>query len=162
MRVYNYNEVTGVLLFADREFFADPDPMTPGEWIVPGYSTKIEPPEIPEGKQAVFDVESQTWNLQDVPAPAETTPAVGNSTPEELGASVSDKRDMLLQTAALRIAPLQDAVDLGEATEAEAASLLAWKKFRIDANRVTEQEGYPQTVTWPALPGAVEVPVTTA
>lgn len=35
-----------------------------------------------------------------------------------------------------KIAPLQDAVDLGEATDDEKARLLAWKKYRVLVNRV--------------------------
>lgn len=50
------------------------------------------------------------------------------------------------------IAPLQDAVDLEEATEAEAAELTAWKKYRIALIRVPDQPGYPDTIDWPAPP----------
>ncbi|EAB6845036.1 tail fiber assembly protein [Salmonella enterica subsp. enterica] len=41
-----------------------------------------------------------------------------------------------LQIASEKIAPLQDAVDLGEATDDEKARLLAWKKYRVQVNRV--------------------------
>lgn len=50
------------------------------------------------------------------------------------------------------IAPLQDAMDLGEATEAEAASLLAWKRYRVELNRVPTRAGYPDDIDWPAPP----------
>ncbi|WP_305956101.1 tail fiber assembly protein [Pseudomonas sp. DG56-2] len=50
------------------------------------------------------------------------------------------------------IAPLQDAVDLEEATEAEMAELKAWKKYRIALIRVPDQPGYPDTIDWPAPP----------
>lgn len=50
------------------------------------------------------------------------------------------------------IAPLQDAVDLGEATEAEAASLTAWKRYRVELSRVPTQPGYPSEIAWPAAP----------
>lgn len=50
------------------------------------------------------------------------------------------------------IDPLQDAVDLEEATEAEAAELKAWKKYRVALNRVPDQPGYPDTIDWPAPP----------
>ncbi|AUF96719.1 phage tail protein [Pseudomonas sp. 02C 26] len=50
------------------------------------------------------------------------------------------------------IAPLQDAVDLDEATDAEATALKAWKRFRIALNRLPEQDGYPATIDWPAPP----------
>lgn len=50
------------------------------------------------------------------------------------------------------IAPLQDAVDIDEGTEAEMASLKAWKKYRVALSRVPEQDGYPLDIDWPAAP----------
>ncbi|MNJ40967.1 Caudovirales tail fiber assembly protein [compost metagenome] len=50
------------------------------------------------------------------------------------------------------IDPLQDAVDLEEVTEAEAAELKAWKKYRVALNRVPDQPGYPDTIDWPVPP----------
>ena len=54
---------------------------------------------------------------------------------------------VVAQAAARRAAadsaidPLQDAVDLEEVTEAEAAELKAWKKYRVALNRVPDQPG---------------------
>lgn len=50
------------------------------------------------------------------------------------------------------IAPLQDALELDEATEAEAALLKEWKRYRVALSRLPEQEGYPSEVDWPAPP----------
>lgn len=50
------------------------------------------------------------------------------------------------------IAPLQYAVDLNDATDAEAAALKAWKKYVLDLSRVPGQAGYPGTIDWPAAP----------
>lgn len=50
------------------------------------------------------------------------------------------------------IAPLQDAVDIEEATDAEVALLKAWKKYRVALNRVTEQAEYPNVIDWPVVP----------
>ena len=50
------------------------------------------------------------------------------------------------------IAPLQDAVELDEATEAEAALLKEWKRYRVALSRLPEQEGYPNEIDWPAPP----------
>lgn len=50
------------------------------------------------------------------------------------------------------ITPLQDAVDIEEATEEDAARLKAWKKYRVALNRVSEQAGYPEKIDWPAVP----------
>ncbi|EIL9419353.1 tail fiber assembly protein [Salmonella enterica] len=54
-------------------------------------------------------------------------------------------KNRLLQIASEKIAPLQDAVDLGEATDKEKASLLAWRKYRVLVNRVdTTNPDWPQ------------------
>lgn len=74
---------------------------------------------------------------------------------EESGAlavQASATRDGLLGTAALRIAPLQDAVDLEEATAEDIALLKKWRKYRVDLNRISQQEGYPAQIEWPAVP----------
>lgn len=67
---------------------------------------------------------------------------------------LSERRDYLLKEAATRLAPLQDAVDLGSATAADKAQLLSWKQYRVDLNRISEQEGYPAEVVWPEPPSA--------
>lgn len=74
-------------------------------------------------------------------------------------AAAEDHLDQVLAETATRravadsaIAPLQDAVDLDVATEAEAAELTAWKKYRIALNRVPDQPGYPATIDWPVPP----------
>ncbi|MFL1526833.1 tail fiber assembly protein [Pseudomonas sp. O230] len=71
---------------------------------------------------------------------------------DELKARASMQRDELLRVAALRIAPLQDAVDLEDATAAETALLKKWKQYRVLLNRVADQPGYPLNIDWPALP----------
>jgi hypothetical protein len=50
------------------------------------------------------------------------------------------------------IAPLQDAVDIDDATEFDLAQLKAWKKYRVALNRLPNQVGYPTTVDWPVAP----------
>lgn len=50
------------------------------------------------------------------------------------------------------IAPLQDAVDVDEATEQDLVVLKAWKKYRVALSRMPEQEGYPTVIEWPIVP----------
>lgn len=70
-------------------------------------------------------------------------------TPEQIRADNVAQRDYLLAVATLAIAPLQDAVDLDEATVADAAMLKTWKQFRVTVNRVDLSiDG----VAWPSLP----------
>jgi hypothetical protein len=80
--------------------------------------------------------------LIDAPAPTEA----------EQASVVVQRRDTLLQLAATRIAPLQDAVDLDDASATEVAALKAWKQYRIQLNRIEPQPGYPTTIEWPVSP----------
>ncbi|EAA5550257.1 tail fiber assembly protein [Salmonella enterica subsp. enterica] len=52
-----------------------------------------------------------------------------------------------LQIASEKIVPLQEAMDLGEATDEEKARLLAWKKYRVLVNHVDTSK--PE---WPEAP----------
>lgn len=72
--------------------------------------------------------------------------------PPPTAAEVLAQRDSLLALAALRIAPLQDAVDLDEATAAEVALLKAWKQYRVALNRIESSAGFPGAVVWPKEP----------
>lgn len=71
------------------------------------------------------------------------------SSAAEILAQNTATRDSLLATAASRLAPLQDAVDLEEATAAEIAALKLWKKYRVDVNRV---DLTLQSAVWPTMP----------
>ena len=55
-------------------------------------------------------------------------------------------------TADSAIEPLQDAVDIDDATAAERLMLTAWKKYRVALNRLPDQTGYPITIDWPVAP----------
>jgi len=72
--------------------------------------------------------------------------------PEPTAAATLQRRDALLGVAALRIAPLQDAADLDEASAAEAEALQAWKRYRVALSRIEQQVGFPGAVEWPAAP----------
>lgn len=69
--------------------------------------------------------------------------------PSEILAANTGTRDALLRIATQRIAPLQDALDLGEATAEETTALTLWKQYRVAVNRVDLSLAAPQ---WPAVP----------
>lgn len=76
-------------------------------------------------------------------------PVIRQPTPEEILANNTANRDALLARATLPIAPLQDAVDLGDVTAAETALLEKWKQYRVAVNRVDLTLPEP---TWPPQP----------
>ena len=65
---------------------------------------------------------------------------------------VQSEAARLRSIADVAIAPLQDAVDLDEATDAETALLKEWKRYRVALNRLPEQADYPANIEWPAPP----------
>lgn len=73
-------------------------------------------------------------------------------TADELISQAEDKRSRLRAEADTIIQPLQDANDLGIATEEEANQLIAWKKYRIMLMRLNT-EG-TEGVIWPEHPAA--------
>lgn len=73
-------------------------------------------------------------------------------TTEQVSEQASATVRSLLSMASNKIAPLQDAADLGIATESETASLTAWKTYRVLVNRVPTQPGFPTAIDWPPMP----------
>ncbi|HAZ8269232.1 tail fiber assembly protein [Citrobacter koseri] len=59
------------------------------------------------------------------------------------------QKDSLLELAASKMAPLQDAVDLDIATEDEATLLLSWKKYRVLINRINPDDA--PDINWPDM-----------
>ncbi|EOF9310471.1 tail fiber assembly protein [Enterobacter cloacae] len=65
-------------------------------------------------------------------------------------AKAETERQSLLAFAAQSIAPLQDAVDLGIATESESMLLVEWKKYRVLINRIDTSKA--PDIEWPQKP----------
>lgn len=85
------------------------------------------------------------------PVPVEPPPTPEPTQAEQAALALTE-RDRLLSRASLRMAPLQDAIDLGSATQEEVASLNQWKQYRVDLNRIEQQETFPKRVKWPVAP----------
>lgn len=78
--------------------------------------------------------------------------AASAPTPEQALDTANARRDELLAKAALRVAPLQDAIDIGRASQGDKDLLLAWKSYRVDLNEVGLQSGFPSSIKWPSEP----------
>lgn len=99
-----------------------------------------------------------------LPADVTTTAPDGNymrwngegwekDTEAERDAAVSfaeSEKKRLMQEATLCIETLQDAVDLGEATENETSMLMVWKKYRVYLSRISPDDA--PDIEWPPLP----------
>ena len=71
-------------------------------------------------------------------------------TTEELISQAEDKRSRLRAEADAAIQPLQDASDLGIATDDEASQLIAWKKYRVMLMRIDTND--IKKIIWPKQP----------
>ncbi|MEQ5740596.1 MULTISPECIES: tail fiber assembly protein [Providencia] len=69
---------------------------------------------------------------------------------EQLIAEAEQQKQSLLAQANKTIAPLQDAVDLGMATDDEKARLTEWKIYRVSLNRV--DTSLAPDIDWPEKP----------
>ena len=71
---------------------------------------------------------------------------------EELIAQATIKRDSLMAVATSVIAPLQDAIDIGSATDAEVELLKQWKTHRVALNRLDLTTA--PNIKWPEEPNS--------
>lgn len=60
------------------------------------------------------------------------------------------KKQSLMASASSAIAPLQDAVDIGIATDDEKTTLDKWKNYRVVLNRLSVTSS--NDVDWPTIP----------
>ncbi len=78
MKIHHYHEQTGEWL---GDGMADPDPLEPGNWLIPAHATTDEPPTPGAGQFAAWN--GSAWELRDIPPPApEPLPVTTQETPE--------------------------------------------------------------------------------
>lgn len=66
--------------------------------------------------------------------------------------NISTKSSLMAQANVI-IAPLQDAVDLDDATEEELSSLKSWKQYRVALNRIDANTH--EEISWPKMPAII-------
>ena len=59
MNIYNYDRISGAYMFSSS---ANPDPLTPGSYLIPAYATLLAPPSATANKIPVFG--GAEWTLQ--------------------------------------------------------------------------------------------------
>ncbi|WP_447886358.1 tail fiber assembly protein [Serratia fonticola] len=72
------------------------------------------------------------------------------ATQQEIIATAIKKKAELMLLATNKIAPLQDAVDLGISTDVEIEQLDAWKIYRVSLNRIDATQA--PDIEWPVEP----------
>ncbi|EPV8384883.1 tail fiber assembly protein [Enterobacter cloacae] len=80
-------------------------------------------------------------------------PVLADPAPPALEQVIQDadqQKSSLMEEANIALLPLQDAADLGIATESESALLVKWKKYRVLLNR-TDTSKAPD-IEWPEKP----------
>lgn len=103
-----------------------------------------------EGYEAIqSDIAQIGWAYANGEFTAPPPPPVPPLSTAEILARNTSMRDDLLAQAAIAIAPLQDAVDLDDATAAETALLTKWKQYRVAVNRIVLTLTDP---FWPSQP----------
>ena len=111
------------------------------EWSPPDGMSAIL---VPDGESVAIG-----WTYDDTafaPPPIQAPPP---PTAAEILALNTAMRNSLLANATAAIAPLQDAVDIGEATADDTAMLTKWKTYRVAVNRM---DLTANPANWPVPP----------
>jgi len=133
MDVYQTNQ-DGVFLYVTT---ADQDPMDPNNWLIPAGCVEVEPPSVAENQLARWD--GAAWLVEDMPVVEEEAALpVDNRTEADF---VRFERDMRLGWCDWTMMPDTDDTHRD-----------AWLAYRQALRDVTNQEGFPENVVWPAQP----------
>lgn len=71
-------------------------------------------------------------------------------TRKQLVLKAETEKASLIAEATIKISPLQDAVDIGNATDSEMLMLRSWKEYRVNVNRV--DSSLAPDIEWPQKP----------
>lgn len=96
-------------------------------------ATELEPPPF-----AVWD--KNTWQVDEDAQRAALDVQAQHEMQQRLAAAYIQRR------------PLDDAQELGLATAQEQRLLTAWKRYCVELARISQQQGYPASIAWPAPP----------
>ncbi|CRI58661.1 phage tail fiber protein [Pseudomonas sp. CCOS 191] len=115
--------------------------------------------ELHLSKGEPLDVPSDSWIDVRLTMPVKASPTMPPVLPEaDSPQAFASGQDAIEALAHLRnladqaITPLQDAFDIGVASDNDLAALQAWKTYRLALARLPEQAGYPNDVAWPMAP----------
>lgn len=114
---------------------ADPSPLEPDVWLIPGGAVEAEPPALVEGQKAQWT--NGAWAIINPPPEPEPEP---EPPPEEKAAAIRAQRNWRLSSS--------DWTQIAD-SPVDAA---AWAAYRQALRDVPQQAGFPETVVWPEPP----------
>lgn len=125
LKVYSFHPVSGEYVGEDIAF---PNPLEEGQFLIPAYSTDVEPPNEQEGKIIVWN--GSEWYFKDIVVSA-----------ERKAAEARHHRNSLLAQSDWRMLP-----DIPE------KFVSGWAIYRQSLRDLPQQEGFPETINWPTAP----------
>jgi hypothetical protein len=151
--VYNFDHASGVFVGASD---ARPDPMQPGQYLLPAFATWDAPPPFDRATQFARFV-AGAWRVEAIPQPAPEAAAPAPASPEARSpvdsypVTPASREDMLRQAQAQLLAASDwvviRAMERGEAVPAD------WAAYRQTVRDVDKQDSWPSDVKWPVAPG---------
>jgi hypothetical protein len=146
---YSFHPETGVFIGLE---FAQESPLEPGVFLLPAGATFVEPPQVAEGKQAVWG--GSSWAVEDIPLPPapepepEPEPVLPEPEPEPAPEpltwdTIRAQRNFLLSQS--------DWTQLADAP-LTAEQKTAWTVYRQALRDVPSSFATPEEVVWPTAP----------
>lgn len=133
--------VTNIVVWDGAPFTPATDSQDAAGWSPPAGTDAIL---LHDGDVPVIGLGYSNGTFEQPTAPPVVLPSAA-----DILASNTATRDILLSAASVAIAPLQMAVSLGEATDAETASAKAWVAYARAVKLIDLTQSTP---TWPSLP----------
>jgi hypothetical protein len=137
---YSFDEVTGEYIGVSKAWA---DPLTPGEYMLPGSATFIQPPAYQQGKARFWA--NWAWEYRDLVP--DTTPVEEVQTEEQAAAAARSIRNRML--AATDWTQVRDC-------PINATSSFAFAEYRQALRDVPQQAGFPLDIQWPVPPAYVK------
>ena len=137
---YSFHPETGVFIGVE---FAQESPLEPGVFLLPAGATFVEPPQVAEGKQAIWG--GGSWAVEDIPLPPapEPEPELVLPEPELLTwDTIRAQRNFLLSQS--------DWTQLADAPLSPEQKQ-AWTVYRQALRDVPSSFATPEEVVWPTV-----------
>lgn len=135
---FSFHPNTGVFIGVD---FAQESPLEPGVFLLPAGATFVEPPQVAEGKQSIWDGES--WSVREIPLPPEPeTPEPPQPEPLTWDTIRAPRNYLLAQS---------DWTQLADAPLTQEQKT-AWSAYRQALRDVPSHFNSPEEVVWPSAP----------